>query len=950
MTSLEQDLKAEIIGEVRFDEISRRVYSVDASIYEILPMGIVLPKTREDLIKAITIAQRHGVSLTARGAATGIAGGCIGSGLIIDTSKYLNKIIEINYDQEYVLIEPGVVQDVLNESLKAKGYRLGPDTSTGNRATIGGMTANNSAGARSLRYGKMVDHVESIEMVLANGEVVTFIPCSTEEWKKKCALMTTEGHIYREVSRIREQYHTEIDEHFPKIPRRVSGYNLDELLNPSFNNISKLIVGSEGTLGIITKIKLRIVKRPEITGLVVIHFRHLLEGMNHLSQLLNFHPLSLEMIDHHIIQMGKSSPTMQKKLDWIKENPQAVFVAEFEEKSSDQLARKLHEIDSFIHVNQIGYATVLLTGSEEMNHVWAIRKAGLELLLSKRTYNRAIAFLEDISIPPNRLAGFMEKFIHYLKRIDKQAGIYGHVGSGCMHIRPYMDLRDPSELSLMRQMMNEISSLVLEYGGALSGEHGDGLVRSWLNRKMFGDKVYQAFNELKEAFDPRKLMNPGKIVNGHEFLDSLRLDPSTKIQTINTFLDFSAEGGFTLAADLCNGNGLCRKRENVMCPSFQATGDEYDTTRARAQALRAIVNGHVPKEELASHGLYNVLDLCLECKGCKKECPSHVDMAKMKSEFLYHYQEKWGYSLRSRIFANLGLINSWISPCASLFNYFGKSALVKPFLKWLGISSNRSFPPLAKVRFSYWVRQQPAIEPSDRRVVLFNDTFTEFHCPEVGQAAFRILRHLGYHVIIPDWKCCGRTWLSKGFLQQAKHKAQTLLETFLPYAKESIPIIGLEPSCILTLKDDFKSLLGETQEVKLLTSACQTIDEFLSLQKFNFKETETSNTIFVHGHCHQKALVGTEKTLTVLKKIPNTQVIEINAGCCGMAGSFGYEKEHEDLSLKIGELHLFPSLRKAEPQALIVANGISCRSQIAHGTKRHSKHFVEIIDEFIQKD
>lgn len=955
MKNFELELKEKIRGEVRVDPIARRVYSVDASIYEVEPLAVVLPLDNEDLRVAIQIANEHQLSVTPRGAATGITGGCLGEGVILDTSKYLNQILEINYEQEYVRCQPGVVQDVLNEALAEKNYRLGPDTSTGNRATIGGMVGNNAAGARSLRYGKMVDHVEEVKLLLASGEQLTFAACTESQWRQKCLQNNAEGRIYQTVEKIRQEYRQEIEQHFPQIPRRVSGYNLDELLKPFPLNISKLIVGSEGSLGIVTEIKVRISPRPKTTGLCVIHFKNILEGMRTVEELLLYHPLSLEMIDQHIIRMGRLSPTIQNKLDWLKGDPEAVFVFELEGESSQEVSKKLCDLQAALEQKKIGYAYTLLTDKKAMNDLWDVRKAGLELLLSKRSYSRAIAFIEDLTVSPKVLANFMEEFLLYLKSVGKQAGIYGHVGAGCMHIRPYIDLRKPDELKLMQKMIEDITTLLLKHHGALSGEHGDGRVRSWLNEKLFGKKIYEAFLLLKSAFDSDNRMNPGKVVQGQEFLKNLRMHPEIKQPAIETFLDFSAEGGLALAVDLCNGNGLCRKREGTMCPSFQATGDEYDSTRARAQSLRAVMNGLMKPAELTDEGILDVLDLCLECKGCKKECPSHVDMAKMKAEFLFHYQEKKGYSLRNRLFGQIGWLYQKSSPFAAFFNTMGTTKFTKFLLKQLGITTERPLPQLAKETFSRWWEKQPPQPGSNtaKKVVLFNDTYNEFTNPEIGQAAIKLLHASGYDVIIPQWHCCGRTLLSKGLLREAKKKAEAIMDLLLPFAMQGIPIVGLEPSCILTIKDDYTGLLGaKNRQAAFVAAACWTIDEFLhrSMREGNWLKlhSPTRKKVLVHGHCHQKALVGTRPTIELLKSVQGFEVEEIASGCCGLAGSFGYEAEHYELSMKIGELHLFPSIRNcADKEKMVVSNGVSCRAQIGQGTKQPAKHVVEVLAEVL---
>lgn len=948
MKTFLSELKRHLNHNLRTDPLSRKIYSVDASIYEVEPIAIAIPQSIEELLFILELAAKYEVSVTARGAATGITGSCLGKGLIIDISKYLNQILEINIEKEYALCEPGVVQDRLNEALKPYGYRLGPDTSTGNRATLGGMLANNSAGARSLYYGCMVDHVEQVELALAGGTRLTFGPINKEQLESKCRLNGIEGNIYRALKKLSFTYHDAIENSFPKIPRHVSGYNLDALLDFPLN-ISKLIAGSEGTLGIATKIKMKIAKVPPCSGLCLIHVSNMLSSLTHIEAMLAHRPMSLEMIDNKILEAGKQSPSVKNRLNWLLGMPEAVFIAEFEATDPSELQEKIASFISDMKKLDVGYAYSAIDSPEEMNDIWTVRKAGLGLLLSKRSYNRAIAFIEDVSVAPAQLPSFLEKLCHYLKKKNKEVGIYGHIGSGCMHIRPYIDLRKSEEVSLMKQIMLDVAQLVKEHSGAMSGEHGDGLIRSWLNPIFFGKEIAQAFIDLKAVFDPKNLMNPGKIVNGPPLEQDLRLDPNTTIQKIPTFLDFSAEGGFELAADLCNGNGECRKMENVMCPSFQATGDEYDTTRARAQSLRSIIHGKLPIQELQEQALIDVLDLCLECKGCKRECPSQVDMAKMKAEVLYQYQEKHGYFWRNRIFGHLHAINKISAPFAAVINPLLHSKLGKTVLDWIGISPNRDLPTLSHERFSNWFATQQH-HPKEKKIVLFNDTYTEFHQPGVGKAAFQLLSQLGYELILFSNHCCGRPLISKGMLKQAKKMASALI-TNLSKIAHNLPIIVLEPSCASAIRDDFTGVLGHNHpEASLLAqiqSNCYTLEEFLLTLLNNgqlpLKFKESSQNIAIHGHCHQKALVGNQPTLTILKSIPGVHVEEIQSGCCGLAGSFGYEKEHDEISMQIGELKLFPAIRKEPSNTVIVASGFSCRSQIEHGTERKAVHLAQAL-------
>ncbi len=947
--NLADDLRRSIQGEVRDDDISKAVYSVDASIYEIAPLAVAVPKSRAELLTAIEIARHYSVPVIPRGAATGIAGGCIGSGLVIDTSKYLNKILEVNYDDEYAICEPGVVQSQLNAALAPHDYRLGPDTSTGNRATLGGMLANNAAGSRSLKYGRMSDHILETELVLYSGEILTFAALDNAALQRKQAQNDREGAIYREVNAILSEYGEDIRSHIPNIPRRASGYNLNELLPPNPLNISKVIAGSEGSLGIATSIRVKICRRLQLTGLCLIHCSSLREAFSLVTEILKWHPIALEMIDHKIITAGRSLPLSLQRIGWLEGDPQAVLVAEFEEGSPEKLKIRLKDFSEEMTEKHYGYSVKTLTSHNAMADVWAIREAGLGLLLSKRSYSRAIAFLEDIAVGPEHLAPFMSEFLDLLARHGKEAGCYGHVGAGCMHVRPYIDLRNPEEIETIYSLMNETSDLLLRYHGAVSGEHGDGLVRSWLNEKMFGKRVYEAFTRLKKAFDPAMLMNPGKVIATQGVTEHLRMSPAVKQIHLNTQFDFSRQGGFNLAVDLCNGNGLCRKREGLMCPSFQAYGDEFHSTRARAQSLREIVNGKLPIDALTSKELYHVLEYCLECKGCKTECPSQVDMAKMKAEFLYHYQERWGYSLRSRLFGHIATMNKLMSPIARVFNVVGNNWLSRQVLSAIGIAPERPLPPLAHQRFSQSVGQSFHGCHAADSIVLFIDTYTEFNHPEIGMSALQVLQAMGWKVIIPPWQCCGRPLISKGMLTQAKAQASKLIDHLRPYIDRNLPIVGLEPSCILTIKDDYPDLVPSDIATKL-AELCVPIDVFLAnhLDHLVWIDHHNTNPVLFHTHCHQKALTGSAATKTILASIPNLHATEIDSGCCGLAGSFGYEKEHYAFSMKIGENRLFPAIRSAPADAVFVANGMSCRSQIAHGTEKKAIHLVELLSHYLK--
>jgi len=906
---LEEALRKAVRGEVRTDAVSRRIYSVDASIFEIEPIAVVIPEDSADVKAAIAVAAKYRAPIIPRGAATGITGGCIGRGIILDLSKKMNRILEIDYQNRWALCEPGLVQDRLNEALAARGYRLGPDTSTGNRATLGGMLANNAAGARSLKYGTMADHILAATLELASGDT----------------LHLKEGEaLPPPLAALGSEYADAIKKRTPRIPRSVSGYNLAPLLEAP-PNPAKLVAGSEGTLGVVTKMRVRITKIPKKSRFFLLFFDSLPEAMEQVTAILEKRPISIELIDRKILEAAGRSPAMKGRLGWLRGSPEAVLAAEFENNET------------------LDYPGQLVTDDPAlMEDVWAVRKSGLGLLLSKRAYSRAIAFIEDISVAPEKLAPFIKEFLATLQAQGKEAGIYGHAGSGCLHIRPYIDLRDPKELETMQQIMKETTALLKKYGGALSGEHGDGLVRSWLNETLFGEELYEAFVRFKKIFDPEGIMNPGKIVDAPLPLESLRLSPEKPVKEIRTFQDFSEEGGFSLAVDLCNGNALCRKQEGLMCPSFQATGDEYDSTRARAQTLRSLIHGELPLKMLSGKELERVLELCIECKGCKKECPSQVDMAKIKAEVLY----RRGASLRSRLFGHIGALSRLLSPFAPLVNLLQKNRLLKSLA---GIAPKRPLPPLAKKRFS---RQRLPQKNFEKKAVLFNDTFNEYYTPEIGRSAAAVLAALGYQTLTPPWSCCARPLVSKGLLKQARKKMERLVALLHPYAEKGLPLIFLEPSCFSAVKDDLKNIVSKPfrKKAEEVAEAALLFDSFvaekLPERPLNFEKAPLE--VLLHGHCHQKALVGTEAARTLLNHLPGVTFREIPSGCCGVAGSFGYEKEHYAISMKIGELKLLPAVRESALESCILADGSSCRSQISHGAGRNALHLAQLIESRLQ--
>lgn len=945
--SFEGELKEAVSGQVHLDRTTRAIYSVDASIYEVVPRAVLLPRDAADVQAAVTVAWKYGVPVTARGAATSIAGNAIGPGLIIDMAQHMHQIEQLDPGGCLALCQPGVIQDQLNLAAAEHGLKFGPDTSTGNRATIGGMLGNNSSGAHSIRYGRTVDHVHSLNLVLDDGSTLKLGPLDEEAVEAKCRQSDREGKIYRRIVDIRARYADAIRAQFPTHQRRASGYNLDVLTAEGPLNLAKLIAGAEGSLGIATQIEVSLSPRPGCLGVCIVFFDDLIAGLRHAEQILSYDPCAVELIDHNIVEMGRISPSMRGRLDWLEGEPQALFVVEFDGADQDEVTQKLQ---AFVKGTEghMGYGRYCTLDRQEIDNVWALRKAGLGLLMARRNYSRGVAFVEDMSIPPGHLADALGEFTSILAKHNKRGGIYGHVGAGCVHMRPFVNMHSSKELELMEELMQDLLRIAKKHSGVLSGEHGDGYLRSWQNPELFGTELYSAFKEIKATFDPENRMNPGAVIPNQGFRENLRIDNTVRPLELKTAYDWSSEGGFSLSVDMCNGNAQCRKREGLMCPSFQVTGNDYDSTRGRAQVLRQIVNGRLDASHWQGDELKRVLDLCLECKGCKKECPSQVDMAKMKSEFLYHYQKAHGTSLRNHLFAQLPLLSRLGCATAPLSNKVARSRLARSLLAKLGIAPERSLPQFTRQRFSTWWKKHA--QPKGEPLVLFNDCYSEFNQPLIGQDAVKILEAMGYAIEVPPFHCCGRPLISKGFLDKAKQRASALINLLLPHARAGRRIVGLEPSCILGLRDEFPSLIpGDA--AKLIAKASISLDELLAEASQAGRLTplllRKERVVRLHGHCHQKALVGSAPTLEVLRSLPGASVEEIPSGCCGMAGSFGYEKEHYAFSQAVGETQLFPALRQSPNDALIVASGISCRGQIEHGTQRQATHLAQAVADWL---
>ncbi len=944
------ELRADFSGEIHTDRFTRFLYSTDASIYQIEPLAVIIPRNHDDVAAAMALAARHTLPILPRGGGTSLAGQSVGSAIVFDYSKHMNRILEVNSEEHWARLEPGVVLDRLNAHLKSSGMTFGPDVSTSNRATLGGMIGNNSCGARSLIYGMTINHTLQLRALLSDGSEARFQELTPAGWEASCARSGLEGNIYRAVEKLVAGNREEILARFPKIMRHVGGYNLDSLARDRGKNLCRILVGSEGTLASYTEAVVQLVPAPGHKALGIVHFDDMVAAMEAVEEILPLAPAAIELVDKMILDLTRRQPAFSRLMTFIDGHPAAVLIVEFYGSSPAELKDKLRRLNQTLQAKGIGGTIVHAETAEAQGNVWAIRKAGLGLLSSVRGDAKPIAFVEDTAVPTENLGRYVSRFLEILRSHGTEAGFYGHASVGCLHIRPLVNLKDAGGIRKMVEIATDVKNLVVEHGGAMSGEHGDGIVRSHWNRELFGDRIYEAFQELKAAFDPAGIMNPGKIVESPPMTSHLRYSPAYAIREPDTYLDFSPEGGLGRAIEQCNGMGACRKTgAGTMCPSYMATRDEEHSTRGRANALRAAISGQVSELDLTSRRLYEALDLCLECKACKTECPANVDMAKLKFEFLAQYQDRHGVRLRSRLFAHIALIARIGSAFAPLSNWIARSAPFRQTVQRLaGIHPRRTLPSFAPETFHQWLRRQPR-RPGSRsgvRVVFFADTFAN-HCePDSARATVRLLESTGAEVLIPRLVCCGRPMISKGLLAQARENARRNVAALWPHARSGAWIVGWEPSCILTLRDEYPELL-RTEEARQVASRVLLLEEFLTQEldegRWQPRFAATDRTVLLHGHCHQKSLVGTSPSVRLLQQPRGFQVREIDSGCCGMAGAFGYEDEHYDLSMKIGELTLFPAIREAPSDAAVVAAGFSCRQQILHGTGRRASHIADIL-------
>ncbi|HET8809580.1 MAG TPA: FAD-linked oxidase C-terminal domain-containing protein [Flavobacteriaceae bacterium] len=959
-------LQNELQGELLSDSLSTAIYATDASVYRELPLAVAYPKNNSDLKKIVHFCNEHQVSLIPRAAGTSLAGQCVGSGIVVDISKYMTKIFDFDPENGTITVQPGVIRDDMNREISNSGWFFGPNTSTSNRAMIGGMVGNNSSGTTSIKYGVTRDKVLEMHTLLSDGNEVVFSEISSQEFQEKMKLDSLEGKIYRTIFEelSNEATQLEIQKEFPKpeIHRRNTGYAIDVLLtseifsdNDKKFNMCDLLCGSEGTLAFATQIKLKLDKLPpKKSVMVAAHFSSIEACLNTVEPVMNHSLFTCEMMDKTILDRTKSNLKYQKNRFFLQGDPMAVLLLELNDHSEEDLNIQLDNLLKTLEIETESYANSILR-NEEANLALELRKAGLGLLGNIVGDKKTVACIEDTAVALPDLADYISEFTEIMKTHRQNAVYYAHAGAGELHLRPILNLKASEDVQLFKTITQEVAGLVKKYRGSMSGEHGDGRVRAEFIEYMIGPKNYEILKRIKQVFDPKGIFNPGKIIDAPPMETFLRYKPDRKEPKIKTLMDFSDSMGILRATEQCNGSGDCRKSAasgGTMCPSYRATRNEKDTTRARANALREFLTNSEKRNKFDHEELKEVFDFCISCKGCRSECPSNVDAAALKAEFEYNYQKANGSSLRTKLFAHNNRLNGLASVASGIYNFICTNAVVSSVLKkTMGIAPKRSLPKLSKkslrkIIASGEINLLP--ENSIKTVYLFVDEFTNYLDVEIGLDTINLLVKLNYEVKIVEHPESGRAYISKGFLDEAKKLANKNIEIFKDLISEKTPLIGIEPSAILGFRDEYLRLASDKTTTQKLTENVLLIDEFLQMEikKGNIipsQFTSEAKTVKLHGHCHQKALSEIKATFDLLNLPKNYKVTIIPSGCCGMAGSFGYEKEHYEVSMNIGEQTLFPTIRKASEATIIAANGTSCRHQIKDGAQRQALHPVSIL-------
>lgn len=966
------ELASQLEGELHNDQLMRTLYATDGSIYRELPLAVAYPKSVADIQKLVRFARENGVSLIPRTAGTSLAGQCVGPGIVVDVSRYMNKILEVNAERAWVRVQPGVIRDELNLFLKPYGLFFGPITATATRAMIGGMVGNNSSGTTSIKYGVTRDHVLELKTILSDGSEVIFNSLSVNEFQEKLNGNALENKIYQQIYNElnNPQVQEEIRREYPKanIHRRNTGYAVDELIKsnvfaeggPDFN-FCKLLAGSEGTLAFTTEIKLHVDPLPPAEeALVCAHFETLQESLEATLIAMRHAPYACELMDKIILDCTKENIQQQKNRFFIEGDPGAILMIEFRAETQEEATALAHKMIEDLKNAGYGYAFPVVY-PPNTKRVFALRAAGFGVLSNIKGDAKPLEFVEDTAVDLPDLPAYIAEFEQIMAGFNQEAVYYAHAGAGELHIRPKVNLKTSQGVQEMRAIAEASTRLVKKYKGSLSGEHGDGRVRGEFIQFMLGEQNFQLLKRIKQTWDPQGIFNPNKITGAPPMDEDLRYLQDKAEPKFDTVFDFSATGGILKLAEKCNGSGDCRKLAHVsggtMCPSYMATRNEKDTTRARANTLREFLTRSQNGENRFAHEeLYEVMDLCLSCKGCTSECPSNVDMSTMKAEFLHQYYKTHGVPMRAKMFANIASINTLAAKMPGISNFFLTNGLTSSIAKRiLGVAPKRSLPEVSKITLRKWYHKNKDRLINERtknigKVYFFCDEFTNLNDAHIGIKAVELLTKLGYDVIMPAHAESGRAHISKGLLPAAQEMAKQNVNIFKDVVNKNTPLIGIEPSAILSFRDEYAKLVGkENQAVaKELGKNALLFEEFIAREIDNKNITSESFTknkkkILLHGHCHQKALSSTDVSAWALGLPENYEVEVIPSGCCGMAGSFGYEKEHYEVSMQIGELILFPVIKNVKEDVIIAASGTSCRHQILDGTERKALHPAEVL-------
>lgn len=974
------ELRPHVAGELRDDLYSRTLYSTDASLYQVMPHGVLIARHAEDVHAAVELAARHRVALLPRGGGSSLAGQSVNAALVIDTSRYLDGVLELNVEERWVRVQPGIVLDRLNDLLRLHGLQFGPDPASSNRACLGGIVSNNATGSHSIVYGMTADHVLAMDCILPDGSLAQLGPLDQAQLASQARQGNRLGAITRGIADLvsDEANRAVIRSGTPRHWRRCGGYNLARFVHdgtidhylpqdPRFN-LAQLVCGAEGTLAAITGLKLKLVPRPAHTALVIVEFPTLLSSLEATPAILETRPSAVELIDDLSLRMARTKPVYDRLQRSFLQGDTFCFLAvEYNGESEAELQAKTDGLIAHLAGQGVrsGPITPLLDKARQAN-VWELRKVGLGLLMSVRSDWKPIPFIEDTAVPPEHLATYIPQIDAFCRELGTEMTYYAHASSGCLHVRPLINTKLRPEVDKMKAIAEFVADLLGVYGGALSSEHGDGRVRSWLNEAFYGPGLYRLFGQVKAIFDPDNLFNPGNIVDAPPIDRHLRQGPEYTTIDLRPKLHF--ERGMADEIEMCNGAAVCRKlTSGAMCPSFMATRDEEHSTRGRANMLRAAISGRIPASELTSPRMYQVMELCVSCKTCKAECPSSVDMARLKTEFLGRYYEVNRRPLRDYLFANIDLLSrlgsGWRAPIANWLLSSGPSKTILD--RTLGISRERTLPHFARRPFSSW---RPAPQPENPRapqlaacglpadrlrpsVLLFVDTYNTYSYPHVAQAACEVLESAGLRVQVARIHDCGRPALSKGMIERARRQAERVLDALEPQVRMGVPVVFLEPSDWSAIVDDYCSLLPGDRRLAAVVGQCYTFEQYLAhlyeQGELTLSYTGETKQVLLHGHCHQKALGGTKASLRMFAQMPGCKVAEIDSTCCGMAGSFGYESEHYAVSVKMSEHKLAAAVRSSSPDALIIAAGASCRQQIAHVTGRTALHPAEAIRSLI---